>query len=959
MVQIFIWDLKNPTNNPYSPGTRSQKLEDVTTLAWNRQVVYILATASNNGNTVIWDLRNRREVITLTHPGGRRPPITGIAWNPDNVFEGHTKSALAVSWCSKDSDLIVSCGKDNRTIVWNGASGQCIGDLDISDNWAFDAQWCPRNPELVCVASFDGKVSIHSIQSSGTQAPAEPQAQVPDSGDPFQFIGTNRRAGPQFTLPHPPKWLRRPSGATWGFGGKLVSFGVKAEQRTVSVKTVVTEPDLVRRALELSEVLNNGSIEKFEHFCSTRGALAGSPHEKEVWTFLGLMFESSAREQILKFLGFSREDIGGSRLGPLMKKILGDYEERDAAKEDEVTAAKPFTLFTPAKGEESDIDYLISRSLIMGDFESAVKLCFATNRPADALMLAICGGPDLVKYAQDQYLKKAKDSRGYMRVLSSVLRGDLQDVVEQSNLESYDGAWKDILAMICTYGKTEELARLFSIVGERLQSRKIPPSSRSKLEENELGMTLCFLGAGDLQRVSKLWMPRDAASESLQSFVEKTVVFRKAVNFVDANLTHADGSTASGLSTLYDRLFKYAQKLSEQGLLDVAWRILENVPEGVETQSSNEIGVAILKDRVYRSGHIVSSTTQAPKVPYAITGLYTQPAALNSYDASQNVSAYPSSSFPQYDQYQYSTQQAVSSTTNGYGSGYGSVNSGWNNSYHAKPVVPIPPVPAPFAGNDMGANPPPTSGFSSLASIIPNTNVGQVTGFNDPPAFGPLRSGSKPPTTVLSPFGNNAGGGYGHANATAYQNNVPGQSNSTWQTPSAAIPPPPLAGFTPPPAATRGTSSSGVKFNAPTGATAAFAPQPTDHYAGTATTAVTSSEGAFYSSQPPMARMASGPPPQERTLTGGSGQGAAAPSQAAGKQRFRKDTCYGVIYFLAFGDRSQIPASQMPLVTSLDSLIRVCREAYNNVGNIAFCHSNIFSLKSAGNWKTPRNALRS
>ena len=81
--QIFIWDLTNPTK-PYSPGARSQKLEDITTLSWNRAVSYILATASNNGYTVVWDLRNRREIIKLAHPGGRKP-IMGVAWNPDSV----------------------------------------------------------------------------------------------------------------------------------------------------------------------------------------------------------------------------------------------------------------------------------------------------------------------------------------------------------------------------------------------------------------------------------------------------------------------------------------------------------------------------------------------------------------------------------------------------------------------------------------------------------------------------------------------------------------------------------------------------------------------------------------------------------------------------------------------------------------------------------------------------------
>ena len=66
------------------PGTRSQRLEDVTSLSWNRQAFYILATGSSNGNTVVWDLRNKTEIIALAHPGGRKN-ITSLAWNPENV----------------------------------------------------------------------------------------------------------------------------------------------------------------------------------------------------------------------------------------------------------------------------------------------------------------------------------------------------------------------------------------------------------------------------------------------------------------------------------------------------------------------------------------------------------------------------------------------------------------------------------------------------------------------------------------------------------------------------------------------------------------------------------------------------------------------------------------------------------------------------------------------------------
>jgi protein transport protein SEC31 len=76
--------LKNPTR-PYSPGSKSARIEDVYSLAWNPKAGHILASSSNNGYTVVWDLRGKKELMQLACPAGRHS-ISSISWNPDNVF---------------------------------------------------------------------------------------------------------------------------------------------------------------------------------------------------------------------------------------------------------------------------------------------------------------------------------------------------------------------------------------------------------------------------------------------------------------------------------------------------------------------------------------------------------------------------------------------------------------------------------------------------------------------------------------------------------------------------------------------------------------------------------------------------------------------------------------------------------------------------------------------------------
>ncbi|KAI8847667.1 hypothetical protein BC829DRAFT_444455 [Chytridium lagenaria] len=966
--EIFIWDLKNPTNNPYSPGTRSQKLEDITTLAWNRQAVHILATASNNGNTVIWDLRNRRELITLSHPGGRKR-ITGIAWNPENatriitsadddnsptllmwdlrnhlsperVFQGHSKGALALSWCAKDSDLIVSCGKDNRTIVWNGKDGRAIGDLSTSDNWAFDIQWCARNPDLISVASFDGKVSVHSIQTSTTSAPAVPAgAPAAQNDDPFGFLSNAAPSGPKFSLPQPPKWLRRPCGGTWGFGGRFVSFVHRPDQaKVITIKTVATEPDLARRALELNQVSQAGATEKYIEFCKAKSLSETNPKDKEIWRFLSIMFESSAREQILQFLGFNRNDIGGSRLGPLLQRLTQTFERDNAAGEIPedagneldipVTVAKPFALFPNTKSEDADIDNLVMRALITGDFEAAVKVCFSSNRSADALMLAFCGGPELLRLAQEFYFKKARDSRGYIRVLQDVLSGNLRDIAEHAALDGYEGAWKDILALICTYAKTEDLSELFGIVGHRLEGRKSIKTVNGISEEN-LASVLCFLGAGNMNEVVKIWMPAESSLrmarlssaakrewDTLQSFVEKTLVFRKAVNFVDPNLS-SDGQGDFGeYDLLYRKLFSYAKNLAEQGLLEVAWNVLEIIPDSFQLDSSDADYVAVLRDRLYRSGYVRKGGVREPRLPFAVSPValpQAAPVAADySYQYGVNQGYQPPAATPTYN-YAHPTHHmpaahnpygAPSAVDQGFGASAYTQSQQWNGGYSqpAKPSVPI-PAPPPLYGGPAGGLPP---------------SSGQVGGFNDPPPMLSNRPSSKPPT-IMGPFG---------GQPASYQNpNAP--VTNTWQQPqqpvaAAPLPPPPMSGFTqPPPPAVRQPSNPSTKF-APT--TGGYAQHGAGGYAAAAGTdayggypAAPSQGGYDPSSQPPMARAPSGPPKQERTMTGGA-VSAQVPQPAAAPASNR----------FPFGDRSHIPAAHQPLVNGLDGLMQHCKATLNN-----------------------------
>ncbi|KEP48003.1 protein transporter SEC31 [Rhizoctonia solani 123E] len=357
--ELYIWDLKNPTT-PYTPGARSQRLDGVSALAWNAQVAHILASSSLSGYTVVWDLRGKREVVALQYGsgggpaggpgaaqgGGIRRGMSDVAWHPDNatrlitaseddsqpvimlwdlrnarapekILQGHERGVLSVSWCQQDPELLLSCGKDNRTLIWNPNSGEIVGQLPPSNNWSFLTSWNPRNPDIFATANYDGSIAMHSIQSTSTtsttstapKAPANPN----DVFDPANFADTAeaQNLGSSVNLERAPKWLKPPVGARFGFGGVLVEVTNTGEEDKkrgqVQIKQVVGESEVVERAKELIKAEEEeGGMKTFVE------ARVGKPKEgeeaprdaKDTYSTLLALFDSDPKSALIKLVGY-------------------------------------------------------------------------------------------------------------------------------------------------------------------------------------------------------------------------------------------------------------------------------------------------------------------------------------------------------------------------------------------------------------------------------------------------------------------------------------------------------------------------------------------------------------------------------------------------------------------------------------------------------------------------------
>eukprot|EP01098_Paradermamoeba_levis_P009612 TRINITY_DN401_c0_g1_i17.p1 TRINITY_DN401_c0_g1~~TRINITY_DN401_c0_g1_i17.p1 ORF type:complete len:1043 (-),score=409.51 TRINITY_DN401_c0_g1_i17:35-3106(-) len=330
--EIFIWDLSNPTNpTVYTPGakTQQQQNQNITCVSWNKKVPHILSSASFSGQFVVWDLKNKKPVLTFTDLN-RKYHCKTMAWNPEEAtqlitaseddacpvlqiwdlrnayaplrtMEGHSKGIWSISWCPFDTSLLLSCAKDNRTVCWNVTSGEILSEVERTTNWNFDVQWSPRTPAILSTCSLEGKIRIHSLHDTSRSH------HVPDSDS--DFLGTKTAVPPPAPPTHPPRWLQRPIGASFGFGGRLVSFSKKKAPHSSSVVricTLSTEKTFVKRARHLEEVIKN---QNFQGYCNEKIDSTKADQERTVWRFIKVLFEPDARQQLLSYLGFDPSQI--------------------------------------------------------------------------------------------------------------------------------------------------------------------------------------------------------------------------------------------------------------------------------------------------------------------------------------------------------------------------------------------------------------------------------------------------------------------------------------------------------------------------------------------------------------------------------------------------------------------------------------------------------------------------
>uniref|UniRef100_A0A8C3CDV6 Protein transport protein Sec31A n=1 Tax=Cairina moschata TaxID=8855 RepID=A0A8C3CDV6_CAIMO len=635
--EIYIWDLNNFAT-PMTPGVKTQPLEDISCIAWNRQVQHILASASPSGRATVWDLRKNEPIIKVSDHNNRMH-CSGLAWHPDvatqmvlaseddrlpviqmwdlrfassplRVLESHTRGILAIAWSMADSELLLSCGKDAKILCSNPNTGEVLYELPTNTQWCFDIQWCPRNPAVLSAASFDGRISVYSIMGGSMDGLRQKQVDQLSSsfgnldpfgtGQPLPPLQLPQQTAPQsvvLPLKKPPKWIRRPVGASFSFGGKLVTFenakpqqqpGIEQQRHHVYVSQVVTEKEFLARSNQLQEAVQS---EGFISYCQKKIDMAQADFEKNVWAFLKVNFEEDSRAKYLELLGYRKDDLRNKITSALNKEGRADGELGERVKdnkqetEDLGSAKKTFNISV-----SGDVDGLITQALLTGNFESAVDLCLHDNRMADAIILAIAGGQELLSRTQEKYFVKMQSK--ITRLITAVVTKNWKEIVQSCDLQN----WREALAAVLTYARPDEFAALCDLLGNRLESE-----GDSLLQTQAC---LCYICAGNVEKLVACWTKAQDGNSplSLQDLIEKVVILRKAVQ-----LTQAVDPNAVG-ALLAEKMSQYANLLAAQGSIAAALTFLP--------ASTNQPNIVLLRDRLCRAQGELPARQEAVKALY-------------------------------------------------------------------------------------------------------------------------------------------------------------------------------------------------------------------------------------------------------------------------------------------------------------------------------------------------------
>ncbi|PAA94289.1 hypothetical protein BOX15_Mlig002026g6, partial [Macrostomum lignano] len=858
----------------------------LTLLEWHPGMATQLCLASDDNQrsqVQLWDLR--------------------FATSPVTQFNGHAgASVLSMAWSEFDTGCLLSSDSSGGLLCWDPKPiGGAVGSIpdatgaDIVEpcqliraqfegRTAQNLDWCPSKPGLFSASTSDGQFGIYNILGGGfgivdlddkdydgINEGQLKRLRTPSAAeDPFakvrQPLGCIRV---QYNPARPFSWLLTSArcGASFGFGGRLVSFGGQPGHVTIGVLNAETigpvDSLIARRAAEFESALANAGDE-LGSYCGLR-SIESSPRQSDcnasnsnsenlLWRLLEANFSTNPRSDFIRLLGYGEDD---------------DECQLDG----------------------NETDDLIVRALVSGRVQLSVDLCVANKRYCEALLLAsisdgVAKQSQLFSRTRTRVLSTLNNYDSISSLVGTVVSGNIVDYVRNAGID-----WKQRLAVVLSFVvNNDESAALIDSIGHSLID-----DENSKQQRNSASIwsaAVCYACSGSWRRLVHsllLLVGNDSTYSSLigiQLALQAGEILRRAVG--------SNNATASSVAISDAFVERYAWSLTGLGELSAALNCCLRQLEDRLTQQSYSVTEADVKlhEFAYRLWQVVA--TPGTTIPSILKDPFAERAAINV----ARLVAQPGSGYAPPPPSQPGSGYAPpppSQPGSGYappppsqpGSGYAPPPPSQPGSGYAPPPPSQPGsgyAPPPPSQPGSGYAPPPPSQPGSGYAPPPPSQPG--SGYAPPPpsqpgsGYAPLsQQPSQPGSGYAPPSQQPSQPGSGYAPpppsqpGSGYAPPPPGQPGSGYAPPSQQ-PSQPGSGYAPPPPSQPG---SGYAPPPPSQPGSGYAPPPPSQPGSGYAPPPPSQPGSGYAPPPPGQPGSGYAPPSQQPSQPGSGY--APPSQ--------------------------------------------------------------------------------
>ncbi|EEA06563.1 uncharacterized protein CMU_012370 [Cryptosporidium muris RN66] len=719
--KVYVTDLNNETGdsiNSYEPG-RDNKHGDteLTALRWNQKVPHIMASSSTNGLTVIWDLKLRKSAITFRDPAQRHRPST-LAWVPQQPTQivvgydddrnpslqlwdlrnvsypfkeaivGHQKGILSVDFSSLDPNLLLSSGKDGKTICWtflNNQQPEIYSEM-YSQQWNVQNIWSPYTPGIYATASHNDRVGIYSLSHS-------------------------------HIITYVPSWYRRPTGVNFAFSGKMVTFSNLSNNINpkCNLYVVPSNPEIIPHADIFDQLLSQGN---YIGYCRKKASEVDNNNEKLAWNLVENMFTDDSAEKrlyIASLLGFDSNNANYNASQFLGRKpginkgegLQVEINNFNSGLKSEYSGTSTFgnssTSYDPQNfmtsqcldpekffqqlGEKTDIngdsnneeqyiqekvneqyqfdheyntpsnifgnstnisantsgnrlnsvrerewskceENVIKDLFITGNIEAAIDVCVTCGFFSEALLMAIrIGGPSL-EYVRRQYIKK-HDLAYLQKCFGYVMFDDLEDFVKTSNLDY----WSEVLAIIAIYTHPESMQSnplCTSSEQSKYCMEYLSELLAKRLQDEKFDVRsalICYLCARNFRNSIEIWGNMTTSGQS--SLILGLQDFVEKVAILQS-ATRFNGNDEN----ITKQVVHYAEILANSGRITAAMKFLSTL-----AANDTSINSAMLRDRIYNAAPEVMKSLgfSQPPFPYTLIDIFPNNIQQRQYITTQNV----------------------------------------------------------------------------------------------------------------------------------------------------------------------------------------------------------------------------------------------------------------------------------------------------------------------------------